>query len=141
MYYYINYIYILYKLYICIVKQPSSINYEKMLTAKDNEVSKLKSQIEHIKKVSILNGNDAAAYKAEVSLLRSELDGKAKEQAGHNSEVWKIPPKRTALKQRIIIGIGGWGEVLKGTVEVAMKRINHPDIVIPKTRSVHWSSV
>ena len=59
---------------------------------------------------------------------RLELEGKTKELAAHNTEVWRIPANRVIIGRRI--GKGGWGEVLEGTVSVAVKRL-HEEIAYP----------
>ncbi len=59
---------------------------------------------------------------------RLELEGKTKELAAHNTEVWRIPANRVIIGNKI--GNGGWGEVLEGTVSVAVKRL-HKEIAYP----------
>ena len=65
---------------------------------------------------------------AQIIALRSELEGKTKELAAHNTEVWRIPANRVIIGRRI--GKGGWGEVLEGTVRVAIKQL-HKEIAVP----------
>ena len=50
-----------------------------------------------------------------------ELEGKIKELAAHNTEVWRIPSSKVSTMRTI--GSGGWGEVLEGSVRVAVKRL------------------
>ena len=50
-----------------------------------------------------------------------ELEGKTKELAAHNTEVWRIPSSKVSTMRTI--GSGGWGEVLEGSVRVAVKRL------------------
>ena len=54
--------------------------------------------------------------------LQGELEGKTKELAAHNTEVWRIPSSKVVTTRTI--GTGGWGEVLDGTVRVAVKRLH-----------------
>ena len=54
--------------------------------------------------------------------LQGELEGKTKELAAHNTEVWRIPSSKVVTMRTI--GTGGWGEVLEGTVRVAVKRLH-----------------
>ncbi|XP_064393440.1 uncharacterized protein LOC135340941 isoform X2 [Halichondria panicea] len=63
-----------------------------------------------------------------ITALERELEGKTKELAAHNTEVWRIPANRVIIGRRI--GKGGWGEVLEGTVSVAVKRL-HEEIALP----------
>ena len=65
---------------------------------------------------------------ARITALERELEGKTKELAAHNTEVWRIPANRVIIGRRI--GKGGWGEVLEGTVSVAVKRL-HEEITLP----------
>ena len=62
-----------------------------------------------------------ADLSARITALRRELEGKTKELAAHNTEVWRIPANRVITRRTI--GSGGWGEVLEGTVAVAVKRL------------------
>ena len=54
--------------------------------------------------------------------MERELEGKTKELAAHNAEVWRIPSNKVSTLRTI--GSGGWGEVLEGTVRVAVKRMH-----------------
>ena len=54
--------------------------------------------------------------------IERELEGKTKELAAHNTEVWRIPSSKVVTSRTI--GTGGWGEVLEGTVRVAVKRLH-----------------
>ena len=54
--------------------------------------------------------------------IEHELEGKTKELAAHNTEVWRIPSSKVVTMRTI--GTGGWGEVLEGTVRVAVKRLH-----------------
>ena len=54
--------------------------------------------------------------------IERELEGKTKELAAHNTEVWRIPSSKVVTMRTI--GTGGWGEVLEGTVRVAVKRLH-----------------
>ena len=54
--------------------------------------------------------------------VERELEGKSKELAAHNTEVWRIPSSKVVTTR--IIGTGGWGDVLEGTVRVAIKRLH-----------------
>ena len=54
--------------------------------------------------------------------IERELEGKTKELAAHNTEVWRIPSSKVVTMTTI--GTGGWGEVLEGTVRVAVKRLH-----------------
>ncbi len=65
---------------------------------------------------------------AQITVLSTELEGKTKELAAHNTVVWRIPANKVITGRRI--GKGGWGEVLEGTVRVAIKRL-HEEIAIP----------
>ncbi len=65
---------------------------------------------------------------ARFTALVRELEGKTKELAAHNTEVWRIPANRVNIGSKI--GKGGWGEVLEGTVMVAVKRL-HEEIAYP----------
>ncbi len=65
---------------------------------------------------------------ARITALVRELEGKTKELAAHNTEVWRIPANRVNIGSKI--GKGGWGEVLEGTVRVAVKRL-HEEIAYP----------
>ena len=69
-----------------------------------------------------------ADLSARITALEKELEGKTKELAAHNTEVWRIPANRVIIGRRI--GKGGWGEVLEGTVSVAVKRL-HEEIEYP----------
>ena len=69
-----------------------------------------------------------ADLSARITALVSELEGKTKELAAHKTEVWRIPANRVIIGRRI--GEGGWGEVLEGTVSVAIKRL-HEKIAYP----------
>ena len=62
-----------------------------------------------------------ADLSARITALERELEGKTKELAAHNTEVWRIPANRVITMRTI--GTGGWGEVLEGTVTVAVKRL------------------
>ncbi len=62
-----------------------------------------------------------AVLSAQITALVRELEGKTKELAAHNTEVWRIPANRVNTLKTI--GTGGWGEVLEGTVSVAVKRL------------------
>ncbi|XP_064393790.1 uncharacterized protein LOC135341208 [Halichondria panicea] len=62
-----------------------------------------------------------ADLSARITALERELEGKTKELAAHNTEVWRIPANRVITMRTI--GTGGWGEVLEGTVSVAVKRL------------------
>ena len=53
-------------------------------------------------------------------VTQCELEGKTKELAAHNTEVWRIPSSKVSTMRTI--GSGGWGEVLEGSVRVAIKR-------------------
>ncbi len=64
---------------------------------------------------------EMAAQGRELTALRRELEGKTKELAAHSTEVWRIPSIRVNMMRTI--GTGGWGEVLEGTVRVAVKRL------------------
>ncbi len=88
-----------------------------------------------------------------------ELEGKTKELAAHNTEVWRIPANKVITGRRI--GKAGWGEVLEGTVSVAVKRLFaaivnpcnlerfHTELRLlaevrhapPQHGAVHWGSV
>ncbi len=69
-----------------------------------------------------------ADLSARITALERELESKTKELAAHNTEVWRIPANRVIIGGRI--GKGGWGEVLEGTVSVAVKRL-HEKIAYP----------
>ncbi len=69
-----------------------------------------------------------ADLSARITALVRELEGKTKELAAHNTEVWRIPANRVITGRRI--GKGGWGEVLEGTVRVAVKRL-HEELALP----------
>ena len=69
-----------------------------------------------------------ADLSAQNTALRRELEGKTKELAAHNTEVWRIPANRVNIGREI--GKGGWGEVLEGAVSVAVKRL-HKEIAYP----------
>ncbi|XP_064393167.1 uncharacterized protein LOC135340740 isoform X1 [Halichondria panicea] len=62
-----------------------------------------------------------ADLSARITALERELEGKTKELAAHNTEVWRIPANRVITMRTI--GTGGWGEVLEGTMTVAVKRL------------------
>ena len=62
-----------------------------------------------------------ADLSARITALERELEGKTKELAAHNAEVWRIPANRVITMRTI--GTGRWGEVLEGTVTVAVKRL------------------
>ena len=62
-----------------------------------------------------------ADLSARIIALERELEGKTKELAAHNTEVWRIPANRVITMRTI--GTRGWGEVLEGTVSVAVKRL------------------
>ncbi|XP_064393174.1 uncharacterized protein LOC135340746 [Halichondria panicea] len=62
-----------------------------------------------------------ADLSARITALERELEGKTKELSAHNTEVWRIPANRVITMRTI--GTGGWGEVLEGTVSVAVKRL------------------
>ena len=62
-----------------------------------------------------------ADLSARITALERELEGKTKELSAHNTEVWRIPANRVITMRTI--GTGGWGEVLEGTVTVAVKRL------------------
>ena len=61
-----------------------------------------------------------ALYQKQV--IENELEGKTKELAAHNTEVWRIPSSK--VKTVRTIGAGGWGEVFEGTVRVAIKQLH-----------------
>ncbi|XP_064393177.1 uncharacterized protein LOC135340747 isoform X2 [Halichondria panicea] len=65
-----------------------------------------------------------ADLSARITALERELEGKTKELAAHNTEVWRIPANRVKMIKRI--GIEGWGEVLEGTMSVAVKQLFAP---------------
>ncbi len=69
------------------------------------------------------------ALSSRVSFLVNALQGKTKELAAHNTEVWRIPASKVTTHKKI--GTGGWGEVLEGTVRVAVKKL-HDAITFPK---------
>ena len=54
--------------------------------------------------------------------IKRELEGKTKELAAHNTEVWRILSNKVVTMRTI--GTGGWGEVLEGTVRVALKQLH-----------------
>ena len=60
--------------------------------------------------------------------IERELQGKAKELAAHNTEVWRIPAKDVSTVRKI--GTGGWGAVFEGRVKVAVKEL-HDEINSP----------
>ncbi len=65
---------------------------------------------------------------AQITALARELEGKTKELAAHNTKVWKIPANKVITGRRI--GAGGWGEVLEGTLKIAIKKL-HKEIAVP----------
>ena len=68
----------------------------------------------------IHNELEEALHQKEV--IEHELEGKTKELAAHRTEIWKVPSINVSTDK--IIGSGGWGEVLEGTVKVAVKRLH-----------------
>ena len=60
--------------------------------------------------------------------IEHQLEGKTKELAAHNSEVWRIPGKNVSTVRKI--GVGGWGAVFEGRVSVAVKEL-HDEITSP----------
>ena len=90
------------------------------------ERAQLAEQREHatqlVKDRELAEGNRREAdLSAQITALRRELEGKTKELSAHNTEVWRIPANRVNTMRTI--GTGGWGEVLEGTVSVAVKRL------------------
>ena len=70
-----------------------------------------KQDIEHQLRTALIEKQDS----------ESKLEGKTKELAAHNTEVWRVPSSKVSTMGTI--GTGGWGEVLEGTLRVAVKRI------------------
>ena len=60
--------------------------------------------------------------------IERELEGKTKELAAHNTEVWRIPGRDVSTVRKI--GTGGWGVVFEGRVKVAVKEL-HDEITSP----------
>ena len=60
--------------------------------------------------------------------IERELEGKTKELAAHNTEVWRIPGRDVSTVRKI--GTGGWGAVFEGRVKVAVKEL-HDEINSP----------
>ena len=60
--------------------------------------------------------------------IEHELEGKTKELAAHNTEVWRIPVRDVSTVRKI--GTGGWGAVFEGRVKVAVKEL-HDEINSP----------
>ncbi|XP_064387422.1 uncharacterized protein LOC135335784 [Halichondria panicea] len=86
-----------------------------------DQVETLKQQLqEKDRQLAEANQRDAD-LSAQITALVRELEGKTKELAAHNTEVWRIPANRVNTLRTI--GTGGWGEVLEGTVSVAVKRL------------------
>ena len=55
--------------------------------------------------------------------VERELDGRTKELAAHNTEVWRIPGRNVSTVRTI--NIGGWGTVFEGQVKVAVKNLHN----------------
>ena len=53
--------------------------------------------------------------------IETVLEGKTKELAAHNTEIWRISSSEVSTLRPI--GSGAWGEVLEGTVRVAIKQL------------------
>ena len=60
--------------------------------------------------------------------IECELEGKTKELAAHNTEVWRIPGRDVSTVRKI--GTGGLGAVFEGRVKVAVKEL-HDEINSP----------
>ena len=60
--------------------------------------------------------------------IERDLEGKTKELAAHNTEVWRIPGRDVSTVRKI--GTGGWGAVFEGRVKVAVKEL-HDEINSP----------
>ena len=60
--------------------------------------------------------------------IEHQLEGKTKELAAHNTEAWGIPGKNVTTVRKI--GVGGWGAVFEGRVNVAVKEL-HDEITSP----------
>ena len=56
----------------------------------------------------------------ERELTEHKLEGKTRELDAHNTGVWRVPPNKVSTSKAI--GSGSWGEVMEGTVKVAVKR-------------------
>ncbi len=108
-------------------------NMEKELKIKTRELevkSRDLATAERSKKEFEKKAADAkTALSSKVSFLVNALQGKTKELAAHNTEVWRIPTSKVTTHKKI--GTGGWGEVLEGTVRVAVKKL-HDAITFPK---------
>ena len=70
-----------------------------------------------------MSEKDIAKLKAKKQALKSKL-------SAYNIVVWRIPENRVNTIEKI--GAGGWGEVCKGTVDVAIKKL-HEEIVTPRS--------
>ncbi|XP_064393126.1 uncharacterized protein LOC135340711 isoform X2 [Halichondria panicea] len=100
------------------------------LAEQREQTTQLLLQVKY-RELAIKDRKLAQASRREADLspaLVRELEGKTKELAAHNTEVWRIPANRVIIGRRI--GKGGWGEVLEGTVSVAVKRL-HEEIAYP----------
>ena len=76
---------------------------------------------EGVRREQILQGKLEELLRRE-QLIKQELEGKAKELAAHNTEVWKIPSRDVSTVRKI--GAGGWGAVFEGRVKVAVKELH-----------------
>ena len=89
------------------------------LHSSQDQVKRLEQQL-RAAKASEHRLEEALRHKKDIE---HELEDKTKELAAHSTEVWRIPSNKVSTLRTI--GSGGWGEVLEGTVRVAVKRMHN----------------
>ena len=73
--------------------------------------------------------SELSSQKHKLSLSEGELLSCKKELAVRSIDVWKVSPDK--VETGIKIGVGGWGTVFKGNIQVAIKEL-HPAILSPQ---------
>ena len=89
------------------------------------EIGRLQENLQRTERRAQLELEDVLRQKKDIE---RELEGKTKELAAHNTEVWRIPGRSVSRLRKI--GTGGWGAVFEGSVKVAVKEL-HDDISSP----------
>ena len=93
-----------------------------------SEISRLREDLQKIERRAQLAEQQLEDTVHQKRDIEQELEGKTKELAAHNTEVWRIPGRDVSTVREI--GTGGWGTVFEGQVKVAVKKL-HDEINSP----------
>ena len=108
-------------------KAPSNALLEMERIKQEN--TSLLEQLQCEKQVKEQAQQELLACKSELSSQKHKLSLCEKELAARSTDVWKV--SRDKVEAGNEIGVGGWGTVFKGKIQVAMKRL-HPAILNPQ---------